>query len=133
MQEISHRTAIALVAAGNLCMHVCLRKPLQDVLTATGISRPLADRDFESVVECRETPKKPPSLGMHLSQELLAETLRIANHCHFLLDELEYHYSQVIVRKGKTPAGYLCQMTHEGADHKAFLKKFSCKLSMSWH
>ena len=129
MQEISHRTAIALVAAGNLCMHVCLRKPLQDVLTATGISRPLADRGFESIVECRETPQKPPSPGMHSSQELLAETLRIANHCHFFLDELKYHYPQEIVRKGETPAGYLCRMTHEGVGQR-WLKGISEKIQL---
>ena len=39
--------------------------------------------------------------------ELLAETLRIAGLCDFLLDSLRYEYPEEIVPFGQTPAEYL--------------------------
>ena len=43
MREASHATAIPLVACGDVHFHVRSRKPLQDVMTATRIGRPLTE------------------------------------------------------------------------------------------
>jgi|GEM_PF-1509855 len=43
MRQLSELTALPLVAAGDVHMHVRSRKPLQDVLTATRVGKPLTE------------------------------------------------------------------------------------------
>ena len=118
MQEISSITAIPLVAAGNVHMHVRSRKPLQDVLTATRIGKPLTECGFELQPNAEQHLRSRLRLARIYPQELLAETLRVADRCHFFLDELKYQYPQEVVPDGETPAGYLSRMTYEGAGRR---------------
>ena len=53
------------------------------------------------------------------SRRALEETLNIANHCAFSLDELRYEYPDELVPAEHTPASYLRQETYIGA-HRRF-------------
>ncbi|MBS0468345.1 MAG: error-prone DNA polymerase [Proteobacteria bacterium] len=118
LRELSALTAIPLVASGDVHMHVRSRKPLQDLLTATRIGKPLtecgralqphAERHLHSRLRLAQT--YPP--------ELLAETLRVAARCDFSLDALRYQYPAEVVPAGETPAGYLRRITYEGAGRR---------------
>ncbi|WKB55787.1 hypothetical protein [Eleftheria terrae] len=46
-REVSPRTGLRMVAAGDIHMHVRSRKPLQDVLTAIRVGKPLVDCGYE--------------------------------------------------------------------------------------
>lgn len=46
--------------------------------------------------------------------QLLAETVRIAQRCHFSLDELRYEYPDELVPAGETPTSHLARLTQEG-------------------
>jgi error-prone DNA polymerase len=118
MKELRSATAIPLVATGDVYMHIRSRKPLQDVLTATRIGKPLTQCGFDLQPNAERHLRSRLRLAQTYPPELLAETLRVADRCHFSLDELKYQYPQEVVPEGETPASYLRRVTYEGAGRR---------------
>jgi error-prone DNA polymerase len=50
--------------------------------------------------------------------ELIGETLRLAQQCHFSLDELRYEYPEEVVPKGHSANSYLRACVSEGANKR---------------
>lgn len=115
LREVSVLTAIPLVASGDVHMHVRSRKPLQDLLTATRIGKPLSACGWALQPNAEQHLRSRLRLAQTYPSDLLAETLRVAARCSFCLDELRYQYPAEVVPEGETPAGYLRRITHEGA------------------
>ncbi len=118
LREVSALTAIPLVAAGDVHFHVRSRKPLQDVLTATRLGRPLTECGLELQPNAERHLRTRLRLAQTYPAELLAETLRVAARCNFSLDELRYQYPDEVVPPGETPASYLRRITYEGAGRR---------------
>ncbi len=114
----SELTAIPVVAAGDVVMHVRSRKPLQDVLTATRVGRPLTDCGFDLLPNAEQHLRTRVRLSLSYGAELLAETLRVADRCEFSLDELRYQYPSEVVPAGETASTYLRRLTYEGAGRR---------------
>lgn len=118
LRQTSELTAIPLVASGDVHMHVRSRKVLQDVLTATRVGKPLTDCGSELQVNAERHLRTRLRLAQTFPTELLAETLRVAERCHFSLDELKYQYPSEVVPSGETPSSYLRRLTYEGAGRR---------------
>jgi error-prone DNA polymerase len=118
LTEIGKATAIPLVAAGDVHFHVRSRKPLQDVMTATRLGKPLTECGLELQPNAERHLRTRLRLAQTYSFELLAETLQVASRCNFSLDELRYQYPDEVVPAGETPAGYLRRITYEGAGRR---------------
>ena len=118
LREVSELTAIPLVASGDVLMHVRSRKPLQDVLTATRVGRPLTECGADLQANAEQHLRTRLRLSQHYPAELLAETLRVAERCTFSLDELKYQYPAEVVPHGETPMSYLRRLTYEGAGRR---------------
>ncbi len=118
MRELSALTAIPLVAMGDVHMHRRSRKPLQDVMTATRVGRPLTECGYELQRSAERHLRGRLRLAQTYPDELLAETIRVAERCTFSLDELRYQYPDEVVPEGHTPASYLRQATYEGAGRR---------------
>jgi len=94
------------------------RRPLQDTLTAIRLGTPVhaCGHALFPNAECHLR------LRMRLAQiypaELLAETVRIVERCHFSLDELRYEYPEELVPAGETPASWLRKLTGEGLQRR---------------
>jgi len=116
--EISADTAIPLVAAGDVHFHVRSRKPLQDVMTATRLGKPLTDCGLELQPNAERHLRTRLRLAQTYTSDLLAETLKVAARCSFSLEELRYQYPDEVVPQGETPAGYLRRITYEGAGRR---------------
>jgi len=118
LREMGRASEIPLVAAGDVHFHVRSRKPLQDVMTATRLRKPLT----ECGLDLQENAERHLRTRLRLAQtypaELLEETLKVADRCHFSLDELRYQYPDEVVPPGHTPASYLRQITYEGAGRR---------------
>jgi error-prone DNA polymerase len=108
-------TGVPLVAAGGVYMHVRSRKPLQDVMTAIRLGRPVAECGYALLSNAEAHLRSRQRLAVLYPTELLAETQRVARLCHFSLDELKYEYPEEVVPAGETPASYLRRVTEEGA------------------
>ncbi len=115
LKQSSQLTAVPLVAVGDVHMHVRSRKPLQDVLTATRVGKPLTECGLALQANAERHLRTRLRLGQCHPPELLRETLRVAERCAFSLDELRYQYPDEVVPAGETPSTYLRRLSHEGA------------------
>jgi len=118
LRQASEATAIPLVAVGDVHMHVRSRKPLQDVLTAIRVGKPLTGCGLDLQPNAERHLRTRLRLAQTYPEALLAETLRVAARCDFSLDELAYQYPQEVVPAGDTPQSYLRRVTYEGAGRR---------------
>ena len=115
LREVNELTAIPLVASGDVHMHVRSRKPLQDVLTATRLGKPLAQCGRSLQPNAERHLRSRLRLARLYPPGLLTQTLQVAARCAFHLDDLRYQYPEEVVPAGQTPASYLRRITYEGA------------------
>lgn len=118
LRQLSALTALPLVALGDVHMHLRSRKPLQDVLTATRVGKPLTECGYELERSAERHLRSRLRLGQTYPADLLAETLRVAERCNFSLEELRYQYPEEVVPAGHTPSSFLRQATYEGAGRR---------------
>jgi error-prone DNA polymerase len=118
LHEAGEHTAIPLVAAGDVHMHARSRKPLQDVMTATRLGRPLVDCGLDLQPNAEQHLRTRLRLAQAYPPGLMEETLRVAERCDFSLDELRYQYPSEVVPEGETPQSHLRRLTYEGAGRR---------------
>ena len=116
LRAISQASGVPLVAAGDVHMHTRSRKPLQDVLTATRIGRPLPECGLELERHAERHLRSRLRLAQRFAPDVLEATSKVAARCNFSLDELRYEYPQEIVPADETPASYLRRLTYEGCN-----------------
>ncbi len=114
LRELSRKTAIPLVAAGDVHMHVRSRRRLQDVLTAVRVGRPVAQCGHALFPNAERHLRLRVRLAQLYPPQLLAQTLAIAERCRFSLDELRYEYPHELVPGNETPASWLRKLAGEG-------------------
>ncbi|WP_194712199.1 error-prone DNA polymerase [Noviherbaspirillum soli] len=115
LQAVAAEYGMALAATGDVCMHVRSRKPLQDVLTAIRLGKPVAECGYALAQNAEQHLRARLRLANLYPEEALAETVRLARRCTFSLDELRYEYPDELVPPGHTAATYLRQETWIGA------------------
>ena len=118
LQALAEATAIPLVAAGDVHMHLRSRKPLQDTLTAIRLGRPIAECGHALQPNAERHLRSRLRLALTYPAELLAETSRVAARCRFSLDELRYRYPKEVVPHGETADSYLRRRVYEGAGRR---------------
>lgn len=116
--RLALETNCPVVCGNNVHMHSTQRKVLQDALTAI--------RHKTSIDEA--LPWLFPNAENHLrsfkkitrlySEEMIAETIKIASQCNFRLDEIAYCYPKDVLPAGYTPAEYLKELGYEGAQKR---------------
>ncbi len=103
LREASALTAVPLVAAGDVHMHVRSRKPLQDVLTATRIGKPLTECGCALQPNAEQHLRSRLRLAQPYPAELLAETLQVAARCELLARRAALPVPDEVVPAGETP------------------------------
>ena len=114
LTSLSSATGLPLVAAGDVHMHVRARRALQDTLTAIRRRTPLSECGYALFPNGERHLRSRARLASVYPPALLAETLHVAERCHFSLDELRYEYPEEIVPQGETPASWLRKLTERG-------------------
>ncbi len=118
LRQVSELTAVPLVAAGDVHMHVRSRKPLQDVMTATRVSQPLTQCGYALQPNAERHLRTRLRIVQTFPPDLVSQTMQVAARCSFSLDELRYQYPDEVVPVGETPASYLRRITYEGAGRR---------------
>ncbi|MGY4828224.1 error-prone DNA polymerase [Sphaerotilaceae bacterium SBD11-9] len=114
VQQACSITGLPIVAAGGVLMHVRSRKPLQDVLTATRLNRPVAQCGHDLSPNAEAHLRRRARLGRLYRPEWMARSVELAQSCTFKLSELQYQYPQELVPPGHTATSYLRKLTFEG-------------------
>jgi error-prone DNA polymerase len=118
MKEAARRTGVRLVAAGDVHMHVRSRKPLQDVITAVRLGRPVAECGTELQDNAERHLRQRKRLAELFPAELLAATLEVMARCRFEITAIQYNYPLETVPPGMTPTQALVQLTMQGAHER---------------
>jgi error-prone DNA polymerase len=118
VEQAARQCALPVVATGDVCMHVRSRKPLQDVMTAIRVGRPVAACGYELAPNAEQHLRSRLRLANLYPVDALAQTIHIADLCTFSLDELRYEYPDEIVPAGETPSSYLRKETYIGAQRR---------------
>ena len=95
-------------------MHVRSRRRLQDVLTAIRLGKPVAQCGQALFPNAERSLRLRMRLAQLYPPELLAETVAIAERCHFSLETLRYEYPDELVPENETPASWLRKLTEDG-------------------
>jgi error-prone DNA polymerase len=115
LQAVSHASGVALVAAGDVLMHVRSRKAVQDTLTAVRCKQPLADCGFALARNAEQHLRSRLRLAQLYRPEWLAHSVALTEACTFSLDELRYEYPAELVPEGRMPIEHLRALTEAGA------------------
>ncbi|KWF00515.1 DNA polymerase [Burkholderia ubonensis] len=115
VERVAARHGVPVVATSWPLMHVRSRKPLQDVLTAIRIGRPVSECGYELAQNAERHLRSRLRLANLYPAGALEETVRVARRCTFSLDDLKYEYPDEVVPAGYDPPTYLRDQTYIGA------------------
>jgi error-prone DNA polymerase len=107
--------SLPVVATGDVLMHLRSRKPLQDMLSAIRIGRPLPECGDALEPNAEQHLRSRDRLARLYPREALAAAVQFAQRCRFSLDELRYEYPDELVPPGMRAADYLRRETWIGA------------------
>jgi error-prone DNA polymerase len=119
--QISKRSGVPLVAAGDVHYHSPARQPLWEVLTATRLGTTvdkIAEQRFANAQRHLRRREEIAALFARVPGAM-ERTLEIAERCNFSLDELKYEYPIELAPAGLAPSEFLTRLAWEGA-HKRY-------------
>jgi error-prone DNA polymerase len=112
---MARELTIPMVACGDVQMHHPRRKPLHDVLTATRFNTSVDRLGRRRLGNSQHHLRSLKQLRQLYPPGLLEQTLAIAGHCHFSLEELRYEYPEEVVPEGYDPGSWLRELVTEGS------------------
>ena len=115
--ELSKRSRIPLVAAGDVHYHVPSRQTLHDVLVAIRHGVPVAEAEglLFANAERYVQPREQIATRFRNLPGAIERTLEVAGRCHFSLDELRYEYPEELCPAGQQPIDCLRKLAWLGA------------------
>ncbi|NII10952.1 error-prone DNA polymerase [Oleiagrimonas sp. C23AA] len=115
LQQAGQRLDMPLVAAGDVHMHVRRRLPLQHTMTAIRHRTTVAQAGALLFNNGERHLRRREALASLYPAELLAQSVAIAQRCHFDLgQDLGYRYPEELVPAGHTPDSWLRHLVEEG-------------------
>jgi error-prone DNA polymerase len=115
VRAAAHASGLPIVAAGDVLMHRRSRKAVQDTLTAIRLRLPIHDCGLALAPNAEQHLRSRLRLGEIYPPAWLATSERLAQLCHFSLQELRYEYPSELVPEGLTPTQHLRALTQAGA------------------
>jgi len=114
LQALAESLALPVVATGDVHMHVRRRRALQDVMTAIRHHRTVSDAGDLLFPNGERHLRTREALSAIYPAEMLAESVRIAERCRFVMTDISYRYPAELVPEGETPTTWLRHLTEEG-------------------
>ena len=118
LEALAETCQLPLTACEQILFATREDQPLQDVLTAIRFKKTVATLGTDLHVNAENYLKPIGHLARRYSSAMLTQTLVIAAHCKFSLDELRYEYPREVVPDDETAAGYLRRLTAEGGTRR---------------
>ena len=115
LSALGAAAGLALVAAGDVHMHLRSRRALQDVMTAIRHGCTVAAAGFRLFANGERHLRSIFELAELHEERWIEEGLRVAEACTFTLDELRYEYPHELVPAGRSAIQHLRALTEEGA------------------
>jgi error-prone DNA polymerase len=115
--EMSKRSRIPLVAAGDVHYHIPQRQALHDVLVTIRHGMPVSEAEglLFANAERYLQPREQIASRFRNLPGAVERTLEVAGRCQFSLDELRYEYPEELCPAGQRPIEYLRKLAWVGA------------------
>lgn len=115
--QFAASAGVPLMAINDVLYHTAERRPLQDVVTAIRLNRPVAQVGHELVANAERHLKTPAEMArlFRAYPKAIEETVRFHGELRFSLDQLQHNYPDEKTRDGATPLQELERLTWEGA------------------
>lgn len=114
-RALAQELMLRVTACGGVRMHARDRKPVLDVLTAVAIGTPIAQCGYALEPNRDRHLHELKVLAARYPTAWLEESVRIADQCHFNLDELKYQFPAELVPEGETASSWLRTLAYQGA------------------
>ncbi|PYB79918.1 error-prone DNA polymerase [Pseudomonas soli] len=114
LRALGARLDLPLVACGDVHMHVRGRRALQDCMTAIREHCAVAEAGCFLFANGERHLRSLDQLHELYPDDLLAQTLQVAERCTFDLSQLNYQYPRELVPEGQTPASWLRELCRRG-------------------
>ncbi len=118
LHQLARKHELPMLACGDVQMHHKERKALLDTLTAIRLNTPLEQLGSRLHGNAERYLRPLKTLAKIYPDELLKESARIAERCHFSLNELRYEYPQEVVPTGLKRHDYLLHLVTQGAQQR---------------
>lgn len=115
LRDAGERAGVPLVAAGNVHMHRRSRKPLQDVLAAVRLGKPVHACGQELEANSERRLRSRVQLDKLYPADVRLATLEVMKRCRFDIAQIKYDYPLEAVPPGMTPIEGLRHLVAEGA------------------
>jgi len=112
--DTADAAGLPVTACGDIQMHTRSRRMLHDVLASIRLGCALPGLGYRALPCGERHLRSPQRLATLYRQELLGESIRIAQRCHFSLDQLRYRYPREVVPEGMSSAAHLRDLTEAG-------------------
>ncbi|MCF6193188.1 MAG: error-prone DNA polymerase [Kangiellaceae bacterium] len=113
--QLARTFNLPVVAQNQVLMHVKQRLKLQHCLTAIKHNQTIQSLGKCLVINAERHLRTLDQLTNLYPKSLLDETIKIAELCHFSLDELRYEYPDEVLPSNLPPSVYLRQLVFDGA------------------
>ena len=114
LERLSQLMMTPLVAIGSAHMHIPERRMLRDTIHAIRLRKTLKNSGFELAQNGESYLRSIETIKRLYPSQLIAETLAIANQCHFDLSTLKYEYPKEITPAGMSTTEHLRTLTQKG-------------------
>lgn len=113
-QQLAAKLQLPCCAIGEVLMHQANRLPLQHALSAIKAGKTLTDMARQLLSNSEQSLRPLKKLQQLFPTELLDNSQKLADLCHFSLDELSYQYPTELVPEGKTAMQHLRDLVKAG-------------------
>ncbi len=111
---LADQLGLPITACGGVVMHHANRLMLHHTLTAIREGTTIAKAGYHLLPNAERALRSQAKLATLFHPSWLAETITIADRCHFGLETLKYEYPHELVPQGQTPMGYLRLLVEQG-------------------
>ena len=115
---LSSALKLPIVAVNDVHTHCPERQGLQNIVSAIRLKTDIHSLGYQGFCNAERTLRPITALQQLYPDEMLAQTMVIADLCQFNMDELRYEYPEDLVPPHLTPSAYLRQLTYDGANQR---------------
>ena len=117
LDALARSHGLSILATNDVQYHAPERRPLQDVMTCILHKTTITRAGFLLAANAERHLKSPAQMIRLFAPwpHAIAATRDVADACRFDLRELAYEYPQESIPAGRTPQGYLTELTWQGA------------------
>ena len=118
LTDTAQAAGLPMTACGDVQMHIRPRRMLHNMLAAIRHGCAVSELGYRALPSGERHLHSRQRLQQLYPQQLLAESMHIAQRCRFRMDQLHYRYPREVVPEGLSSTQYLRDLTEAGIQQR---------------